>query len=345
MGAPRVAIFGAGSVGCFIGGAWASAGVPVTFIGRAAIAAAIAENGLTLTDYSGWRTRLAPVDFTTRPAAMASAELIAVCVKSHATPAAAKEIARHAKKGALIVSFQNGVSNAETLQALVKSRFEVVQGSVPFNIASLGYGRFHKGVAGDLVAKDHPVTRALSEAAGDGPGRLRLAEDMAGIAWGKLLINLNNAVNALSGRTLLDQLRQRDYRRVVAAAMVEALDLLEAAGIEPAKSGPVPPKLLPHVIASPDLIFNNLFLRIQKIDARARSSMYDDLTAGRPTEIDWLNGEVVRLADRLGRKAPVNSAIVALVRQREAGVEHLWSPQALRTHVLEGHKAAPGFGY
>ena len=62
---------------------------------------------------------------------------------------------------------------------------------------------------------------------------------MEGVAWGKLLFNLNNAVNALSGLTILEELKQRDYRRVFAAAIIEALDLLDAAGIEPAKIGPV----------------------------------------------------------------------------------------------------------
>ncbi|MEA3052300.1 MAG: 2-dehydropantoate 2-reductase [Sphingomonadales bacterium] len=343
----NVAIFGAGSIGCFVGGAWAAAGVPVSFVGRERIGREIEENGLTLTDYSGWRARLAAeqVDFSVKPAALAKANIIALCVKSTGTAAAAKEIARHARKGALVISFQNGVSNVDTLRAVLKQRFEAVAGMVPYNVAALGHGRFHKGVAGDLVAQDVPALRSLAERIGEGPARLRLAADMRSIAWGKLLINLNNAVNALSGRTLLEQLRERDYRRVVAASIVEAFGLLEAAGVEPAKIGPVPPKLLPHVIASPDLIFNNLFLKIQKIDARARSSMADDLKAGRPTEIAYLNGEVVALAKRLGREAPVNAAIVSLVRQAEAGVEHLWEPARLRAHVLEGHKAAPIFGY
>ncbi|HEX8483130.1 MAG TPA: 2-dehydropantoate 2-reductase [Allosphingosinicella sp.] len=343
----KVAILGAGSVGCFVGGAWAAAGIPVSFVGRERVGREIAGNGLTLTDHSGWRVRLAPdqVDFATRPNALAGADIIALCVKSTGTAAAAKEIARNAKKGALVVSFQNGVSNVETLRSVLKSRFEAVAGMVPYNVAALGHGRFHKGVAGDLLAKDVAPLRALAERIGAGPARLLLSREMPGIAWGKLLINLNNAVNALSGLTLIEQLRKRDYRRVVAASILEALGLLEAAGIEPAKIGPVPPRLLPHVIASPDLIFNNLFLKIQKIDSHARSSMADDLKAGRPTEIDFLNGEVVRLAKKLGRRAPVNEAIVSLVRQAEAGVELLWEPARLREHVLEGHKAAPIFGY
>ena len=334
-------------MGCFIGGAWAAAGLAVRFVGRERIGGEIESSGLTLTDHSGWRTRLAPeqVDFSTKPAALADADIIALCVKSTGTAAAAKEIARNARKGALVVSFQNGVSNVDLLRSLFRNRFEAVAGMVPYNVAALGQGRFHKGVAGDLIAEDVPALRALAERIGGGPARLSLSKDMPAIGWGKLLINLNNAVNALSGRTLVEQLKERDYRRVVAASILEALGILEAAGIEPAKIGPVPPRLLPHAIASPDLVFNNLFLRIQKIDVHARSSMADDLRAGRPTEIDYLNGEVVKLARKLGRDAPVNAAIVSLIRQAEMGIELLWEPARLRAHVLEGHKAAPIFGY
>lgn len=343
----RIVVHGAGSIGCFVGGAWAAAGLDVTFVGRERIGEALAREGLTLTDYSGWRDRLPPerVSFATKPAALARADVIALAVKSTGTAEAAKEIGRNAKKGTVVLSLQNGISNAETLRSLLKGRFEVVQGMVPFNVAYLADGRFHKGVAGELVAAEHEVTRAIAERVKGGPAALRLTADMPAVAWGKLIINLNNAVNALSGRTLLEQLRERDYRRVVAASMVEALDLLKAAGIRPAKIGPVPPHLLPHVIASPDFLFNNLFLKIQKIDAKARSSMADDLAAGRATEVDYLNGEVVKLGAKLGVATPVNAMIVSLVKQRELGVEHLWSPSRLLDHVLEGSRIAPGFGY
>jgi 2-dehydropantoate 2-reductase len=341
----RIAILGAGSVGCYIGAAWALAGLEITLIGRRSVRDEIAANGLTITDSEGRRIEARPdeVRFSTHSRSLADADLIALCVKSHATGAAAKEIGKHARKGAVVISFQNGVSNAERLKAALPG-FVVLQGMVPFNVARLGNGRWHKGVAGMLWAEDHPATRALADAAGKGPGALRLSDDMAGVAWGKLLINLNNAVNALSGRTLLEQLSERGYRRVVAASQIEALEMLEAAGIKPAQIGPIPPKLLPHVIAAPDFLFRHTVLRTQKIDASARSSMADDFAGGRPTEIDWLNGEVVALARRLGRRAPVNERIVALVKQAEAGVERSWSAEDLRAHVLEG-RAVPGFGY
>ncbi len=343
---PHIVILGAGSVGCFIGGAWAAAGCDVELIGRERTRDAIKANGLTLSDHAGWHINLAAdrVAFATRPAALAKADIVALCTKSRDTATAAKQIAAHAKKKPVVISFQNGVSNVETLRALLP-KLEVVQGMVPFNVADLGQGRFHKGTSGELAAGDSDATRALSERIGDRPGRLRISGDMEAVAWGKLLINLNNAVNALSGETLLQQLGKRDYRRVVAASIVEALELLKAAGIEPAQIGPLPPKLLPHAIAAPDFIFRNLLLRVQKIDSRARSSMADDLAAGRETEIDYLNGEVVRLARTLGREAPVNSAIVGLVKQREAGIEQLWGPDQLRKYVLEGHRGVAMFGY
>ena len=342
----RIVVHGAGSIGCYVGGTWRASGLDISLLGRDSVGREIAADGLTVTDSEGGRIELRPdeLPFSVRPKALGRAAIIALCVKSNGTAAAAKEIARHGRKGATVISFQNGVSNVAVLKAALPG-FTILHGMVPFNVVRLGNGRWHKGVAGMLWAEEHEVSRALAERIGNRPGKLRLAQDMEGVAWGKLLINLNNAVNALSGKTLLEQLGDRDYRRVVAASQVEALEVLEAAGIEPAQIGPIPPKLLPHVIAAPNLLFRNTVLKAQKIDADARSSMADDFRAGRQTEIDYLNGEVVALANSLGRRAPVNERIVELVKQAEAGVERLWSAKELRDHVLERHRGAPGFGY
>ncbi len=332
---PKVAILGAGSIGCFIGGAWAAAGLPVTFIGRRKIAGDLDDHGLTLSDYSGWQARLAPgdVDYRCGPEALEDAEVIALTVKSGDTAGAAADIAKHATPGALILSFQNGVSNVDVLEQGLGGRFEVARGMVPYNVAYLGDGRFHKGVAGDLYAEQRAGTRSLAEAIGSGAAALKLSDDMLGLAWGKLLINLNNAVNALSGRTLIEELRQRDYRRVFAASMREGLALLKRADIEPAQVGSVSPTMLPRIIDAPDWLFNTVFLKRWKIDAKARSSMADDLAAGRKTEIDYINGELVSVAERRRRDAPINRAIVELVRKAEAGADPL-TPTALRKATL-----------
>ena len=332
----RIAVLGAGSVGCLIGGAWQAAGLDVRFIGRERLAADIARHGLTITTNAGWERHFAPAEvrYSTDPALLAGANVIAVCVKSADTAEAARQIAEHGTPGVLVISFQNGVSNVDVLANTLGGRFDVARGMVPFNCAYLGEGRFHKGVAGaPLCAERRPVLTEVSRRAADGPAPLELSDDMAGIAWGKLLINLNNATNALSGLTLLEQLRQRDYRRVFAATMREGLRILGKAGIEPAKIGAVGPRMLPLVIGSPDWLFNTVFIRKWKIDAKARSSMSDDLKHGRKTEVDYINGELVRLAQRIGIDAPINRRIVELVHEAEAGAPPLGA-KALRKSVL-----------
>ena len=335
VGGPRVAILGAGSVGCFIGGCWALSGVPVTFIGRRRLSKEVDEHGLTLSDYSGWEASLSPgqVDFRCGPEALTDAQIIALTVKSGDTAAAAVEIAEHGTAGALVISFQNGVSNVEMLEQGLRGRFEIARGMVPYNVAYLGQGRFHKGVAGDLFTERRELALDLAESVGSGPAPPRFSDDMLGLAWGKLLINLNNAINALSGKTLREELRRRDYRRVFAASMREGLEMLKRADIEPATVGPISPKTLPRIVDTPDWLFNAIFMKRWKIDAKARSSMADDLAAGRKTEIDHLNGELVRLAERLQREAPINAVIVDLVHKAEAGAPPL-PPAALRKAVL-----------
>lgn len=331
--APRIVVLGAGSIGCFVGGCWTAAGLPVRFVGRAAFAEAIA-GGLSLSDERGWQYHLDQVDYGTDPSVLAEADIIALCVKSGATAAAADDIARYARPGAIVLSLQNGIGNIDVLREMLGARFALVRGMVPYNVAWLGGGRFHKGVAGQVWVEDGEAMRDLRDRVGASPAGLTLSSDMLGVAWGKLLINLNNAVCALSGRPLAEELSQRDYRRVLAASMREGLALLSASRIEPAKVGAVGPKLLPWVMAAPDWLFTKIFMKKWKIDAKARSSMGDDLVAGRKTEVDVLNGELVRLADRLGRDAPVNRKVVELIRAAETGGRRDWGPDELRRQVL-----------
>ncbi len=110
-------------------------------------------------------------------------------------------------------------------------------------------------------------------------------------------------------------------------------ELLRRAGIEPAKVGAVAPRLLPLVIGSPDWLFNNVFLKAWKIDAQARSSMADDLAAGRKTEVDYINGELVRpgrAARREGAGQPRDRRARAL---RPKPAPKPWAPAALRREV------------
>ena len=142
-------------------------------------------------------------------------------------------------------------------------------------------------------------------------------KDMLAVQWAKLLLNLNNSINALSKKPLKEQLSIRKYRQCVAMAQQEALELLDCAQIKPAKLTVVPTHLIPKLLSLPNPLFKLLSRKMLAIDPLARSSMQDDLIAGRPTEVDWINGEVLKLAEQSGRQAPINARLIALIKQSE----------------------------
>ena len=320
---PRLSILGAGSIGCFLGARLAQhAQAPhaqVSLLARGAMLQELRAHGLSTRDLDGRQTHLsaAAVPVTDDPQALAQAELILVCVKSAATEQAAAQIAAHAHSAALVVSMQNGLHNAEILRAGCPQ--QVLAGMVPFNVVHLGAGRFQRSTSGDLVLQSAPELTpwlAVFQAAGL---PLKLSTDMPGVQWGKLLLNLNNAVNALSGLPLQQQLGQRSYRRALALLQREALALLKQAGVRSLRVTPVPNQLLPSLLELPDFFFKRLAKRMLDIDPSARSSMWEDLEKGRATEIDSLNAEIVRLAASLGTDAPTNRRISAAIRAAERG--------------------------
>ena len=330
---PRIVVAGAGSIGCFVGGQLAAAGREVRFLARPRFHAELAAHGLTVSDLEGATSRIAPADLQVGldPQAMlAGADVVLVAVKSGATRAIAESIARFAPMQAVVVSLQNGVDNATILEAALPGR-QVVAGMVPFNVAALGEGRFHRGTDGRIVIDAKAKALAATLAVPRLP--IETHADMRALAWGKLLLNLNNALNALAGVPLRDELADRAWRRLLASCIEEALAALRAAGIRPAKVGAVPPALIPSVLRLPDALFRIVAAAQLRIDPEARSSMFDDLTERRITEIDALQGRVVALAADQGTPAPVNRAVLALVKAAEtkgAGSPRL-RPEDVRT--------------
>ena len=143
--------------------------------------------------------------------------------------------------------------------------------------------------------------------------------DFIEVQWGKLLLNLNNPVNALSGLPLKAELSQRAYRRCLALLIEEGLATLKAAGIRPAKVAKISARWLPLMLRLPDWLFTRVAGAMLRIDPQARSSMWEDLQSGRRTEIDYLNGAIVTLAASSGRTAVANQRIVELVHAAHRG--------------------------
>lgn len=326
-----IVVYGAGGIGCYAGGRLAATGAGVTFVGRQRMADELASHGLRLTDYLGADLRVEPGDirYETSPAAAAEADLVLVTVKSASTVTAAAELAGVLKPGAIVVSFQNGVRNGELLRERLTDQV-VVTGMVPFSVLNRGGGVFHQGTAGALDVQRHPGLGPYLDAFTKAGLPLAQHDDILPVQWAKLLLNLNNPINALSNLPLRDELSQRAYRRCLAAAQSETLGLLDAAGIRPAQILAVPMDRFPTILRLPDFLFRRLAGKMLAIDPLARTSMWEDLEAGRPTEIDYLNGEVVRLATSLNRQAPINTKLVTLIRQAES-TRHPWSgPELLQ---------------
>jgi 2-dehydropantoate 2-reductase len=331
MPAPgAVLVMGAGSIGCFVGGLLQAAGATVHFVGRARIFDSLRRHGLTLTDLDGGRARIEPEGLRWSEAVPAATapSLVLLTVKSAATADAARSLARTLPAGTPVLSLQNGIGNVAAARAAAPT-LEWIAGMVPFNVAELAPGHFHRGTAGAPAAADHPALLRWQGAFAAAGLPLRLHADMRGVQWAKLLINLNNPVNALSGLPLRAQLLERGYRRAFAALQDEALAVLAVARIEPAKLTPLPAHWMPWVLRLPTPLFRLIAARTLRIDAKARSSMADDLALGRATEIDALSGEVVRMAQGLHLAAPVNARIVTLVREQAVLARQWDAPRLL----------------
>ena len=310
-----VLVMGAGTIGCYLGGCLQATGVPVVFVGRARVLGHLRAHGLTLTDLDQRRHHIPAADLLLHDAVPAglAPSLVLLAVKSGATREAAALLAAALPAGTPVISMQNGLGNVAVAQAAAPA-LRWLAGMVPFNVAELAPGQFHRGTTGVLAAQDDAALRALRADFERAGLPLQLHADLRAVQWGKLLLNLNNPVNALSGKPLREQLMDRGYRQCFAALQTEALQLLRNAGIAPAQVAPLPPHRLPPLMRLPTPLFRLIAARMLRIDAKARSSMAEDLALGRTTEIDALCGEVVRLAETQGLAAPLNARMVALVK-------------------------------
>lgn len=332
---PCIAVFGAGSIGCYLGGRLAASGSRVILIGRPYQADILDKHGLTLSDHEGYRAFLPPaaVMFSTDPGAAAGADLVLITVKSGSTEAAARALEFFLKKTAVVVSLQNGLRNATLLAQKLPAQ-TVLGGVVGFNVMQPAPGHFHQGSDGDLHVEHSPLLTPFLPAFDAAGLPLELVDAIAPVQWARLLFNLNNAINGLSGLPLRRELEQLPYRRVLAAAQREALALLRRRGQPVARLTPLPAAWIPGLLELPDGLFRLLARGLLAIDPMARSSLLEDLDAGRRTEVGELQGEVLRLARELHERAPVNARLLELVQAAAQGGRRDWSGHELLNAVL-----------
>ena len=317
MQAP-VCIVGAGALGSFVGARLALAGQAVQMVGRPAQVQALAAGGLRLIDASGTRTVALPA--TTEMAAVAQAGLVVLCVKSADTEAAARQLAPHLAPGAVLLSLQNGVANAPLLAALL--RRPVLAGvayiaaamPAPGEVRHAGGLGVVLGVVRGMVAgadaqgmahQAMPTVQAMQavqERLQQAGFEVSLSATPLAELWRKLVVNCAcNAISALAQAPYGVMAALPAVRELQAAVVREAVAVARAEGQALDEA---------EMLAAVD--------RVARLMATQRSSTAQDLARGRTSEIDHLNGEVLRAGARHGIHTPANQALVALVKLQEA---------------------------
>ena len=230
----NVIILGAGAVGCYMAGRLASAGERVTLVGRPRTTEPLALSGLTVTDLQGFKAYV-EADLSSPTLSIASdlkmvyaskasesndaneTTVVLLCVKGGATTAAAQEIADCCPAGTVIVSLQNGVDNVARISKVVP-QMTALAGMVPYNVVMRSATHVHRATMGQIYIEKSEVTTDITTklvAKFNAAGLKAAASDqMRSVQWGKLLLNVNNPINALSDLPLREQLLNRDFRYV-----------------------------------------------------------------------------------------------------------------------------------
>ena len=306
MQAERVAVVGAGAVGCYFGGMLARAGVPVTLIGRAFHVEAIRRDGLFLERRDFQECVRSDADVHIE--AVRKAAIVLLCVKTVDTETAAVALAPHVGDGAILVSLQNGVDNVERIRRV--TGIDAIPAVVYVAVEMTGPGRVtHSGrgdlIIGELLSSTRRLGRlerveALFTLAGI---PCRVSDNIAAELWTKLVLNCAyNAISAL-GRTRYGLIKDNPLTRdVMRQVIAEVVAVATAAGV-----------FLPDAEH-----LTTAALKLGQAMAEATSSTAQDLARGKPTEIDSLNGYVARCGAELGVPAPVNSTLHALVKLLES---------------------------
>ncbi len=293
----KVAVMGAGAVGCYYGAMLARAGHEVVLIGRPAHVEAVRARGLRLEAQSF--DEHVPLAASTEPDAVRGADLVLFCVKSTDTEAAAAQIAPHLAPGALVLTLQNGVDNDERARSVLRSH-EVAAAVVYVATGMAGPGHVKHNGRGELViapsARGEEVAQALRAAGVP----TEISGNVRGALWAKLVLNC--AYNALSAITQLPYgvlVRNEGVPGVLRDVVAECLAVARAEGV-------TIPGDIDAAVAG-----------IARTMPAQFSSTAQDLARGKRSEIDHLNGFVLRRGEALGVPVPANRLLWTLVRLLE----------------------------
>lgn len=292
----KIAVMGAGAVGCYYGAMLARAGHSVVLIGRPGFVEAVKGEGLLLE--SKQFTGRVPVQADSSPAAVKDAELVLFCVKSGDTESAGAAIAPHLSPRASVLSMQNGVDNAARLSTVIGRHAIPVVVYVATEMAGPGHVRHHG--RGDLAIGPSDSSAAIAAVMTAAGLPSEVSDRVFDALWTKLIINCAyNGLSAISQLPYGELIRQPQVLETMRSIYDECITVARADGI-----------------TLSDKLWESL-LQISVNMAAQRSSTAQDLARGKKSEIEHLNGYVVRRGTALGIPAPVNRALLCSVQLLE----------------------------
>jgi len=309
----KIAIVGPGAIGCLLGGLLSRAGHEVWLIDRRPERAALLDRrGVSISGVGGEFN--APVRATASPTEAGIADLIIVAVKSYDTAAAAEVAQSLVGSQTTVLTVQNGLANVEALQSRLGSD-RVVAGATSLGVTRLESGQVqHAGRGATVIGElDGRLTDRLKEIAGvlSSTGlEVETTTDVVSALWGKLAVNAGiNAVATLA--------RVRNGRLVQSESLLGLLRsaVREVEAVAGAKKIEMP---------EPDMA-----ARAEEVCRRTAdntNSMLQDVRQRRRTEVEAINGAVVREGQAVGVATPVNGVLVALLH----GLEETYQDQ--QTH-------------
>lgn len=339
----QIAVVGPGQIGGFLAVLLSQppSGISLQLYGRRALPFPSASARWFAADGRNCLSAPVPLQVETHWQALAQADLVLLAVKATALAAVCQQLKAILPANTPVVACQNGLGVPELIKAQLPN--PVYQMIVPFNVVQDASGCYQQTSGGQLICPSVPAVAPLLQACSRLGVPVQLTGDIRAAVYGKLLLNLNNALNAISDLPLYQQLNQRPWRLLLALLMQEWLACCQAEGVQPLQLTKVPARWLPVLLKLPDWLFRRIAASMLRIDPAACLSMWHDLQKAHPTEIDFLNGAVVRRAAELGLAAPANQLVAAQIhvlsqRSPDGVVTRAPTAGALLTQLRTSHR-------
>ncbi len=289
----KIAVMGAGAVGCYYGGMLARAGHDVTLIGRPQHVEAIERDGLRLeTQTFDEHVR---VSASTEGSSVQGAQLVLFCVKSTDTDSGAAAISQHLEPDALVLSLQNGVENATRLRTLLPQEVAAAVVYVGTEMAGPGHVK-HLG-RGELVIEPSKTSEEVARALIAAGVPTEISDNVRGELWSKLILNcVYNALSAITQLRYGQLVKGEGWTAIMQDVVEECRAVAQADGVT---------------------IPGDVYVAVRKIAETVPgqySSTAQDLSRGKRSEIDHLNGLIVRRGEALGVATPANRLLHTIVK-------------------------------